>query len=345
MAPSVIESTYSVAERCRRSSNCVFFLVLMFFAFAIMGGLIIMMFEDSRDAKMQGFGAFLSGVFGVIVAWLVHNLVELVCAAFECMENMNRILEGNASQPQGAASSGAVPVAGATPVTGVVPVAIAGQGAGAGPVVGAARWAPDNTTDWTESLMNKQDSSEPLTLSNVVGFHWKYSQQVLKSEGLAVKFREGPVSPSDGGKVCEQEPAAGSEINAGETVILTIFSGQEQAEQSRPDSGLVPDQSTSPYYVTLPESLLDFDFSDFQKAYIYFTYCLIRSHRTKGKQHAARIAKKHLGRHYSACIQKLVLAKIDPFTSVASANKKYGFVDPTVIEVLKFYGIGESPES
>ena len=102
---------------------------------------------------------------------------------------------------------------------------------------------------------------------------------------------------------------------------------------------------TSPYYVTLPESLLDFDFSDFQEGYIYFTYCLIRSHRTKGKQHAARIAKKHLGRHYSACIQKLVLAKIDPFTSVASANKKYGFVDPTVIEVLKFYGIGESPES
>jgi hypothetical protein len=57
---------------------------------------------------------------------------------------------------------------------------------------------------------------------------------VLKAAGVAIKFRQGrvAVNPADVFKVYDQTPAAGSRVNAGDVVILTLFVSPEIAEKA-----------------------------------------------------------------------------------------------------------------
>ena len=76
--------------------------------------------------------------------------------------------------------------------------------------------------------------ARPVTLPKVVGAHWKDAEKVLKAAGVAIKFRQGrvAVNPADVFKVYDQTPAAGSRVNAGDVVILTLFVSPEIAEKA-----------------------------------------------------------------------------------------------------------------
>ncbi len=75
--------------------------------------------------------------------------------------------------------------------------------------------------------------ARPVTLPKVVGTHWKIAEKTLKASGLVIKFRQGRVATSAGDifKVYSQQPAAGSKVNAGDPVILTLFISPEQAKK------------------------------------------------------------------------------------------------------------------
>ena len=77
--------------------------------------------------------------------------------------------------------------------------------------------------------------ARPVMLPKVVGAHWKDAEKILKAAGVAIKFRQGRVAAnsSDIFKVYDQAPAAGSKVNAGDAVILTLFISPELAEKAK----------------------------------------------------------------------------------------------------------------
>jgi beta-lactam-binding protein with PASTA domain len=97
------------------------------------------------------------------------------------------------------------------------------------PVAGAVPIVTADADATVLEFLAKMDDDMPeavsVPLPTVVGAHWKSAEQVLNSLGANVKFKPGPVNPSNISKVYEQEPAAGSKFNLGDTVILTIFVG------------------------------------------------------------------------------------------------------------------------
>lgn len=64
-----------------------------------------------------------------------------------------------------------------------------------------------------------------ITSPKVVGAHWKDAEKVLRGAGLEVKFRQGRVAATTGDvfRVYDQQPAAGTVLKKGGTIILTLF--------------------------------------------------------------------------------------------------------------------------
>ena len=71
--------------------------------------------------------------------------------------------------------------------------------------------------------------ARPLETPKVLGTHWKDAEKVLRAAGLEVKFRQGRVAANAGDifKVYDQTPAAGTALNAGDAVTLTLFIGPD----------------------------------------------------------------------------------------------------------------------
>ena len=75
--------------------------------------------------------------------------------------------------------------------------------------------------------------ARPVVLPKVLGDHWKDAEKTLKAAGVVLKFRQGRVAANAGHvfKVYDQKPAAGTTVNEGDTVILTVFISQELADK------------------------------------------------------------------------------------------------------------------
>lgn len=76
--------------------------------------------------------------------------------------------------------------------------------------------------------------SRPVVLPKVLGAHWKDAERTLKAAGLVIKFRQGRVASnsSDVFKVYDQKPIAGTKLQTGDAVILTLFISKEIAEKA-----------------------------------------------------------------------------------------------------------------
>lgn len=76
--------------------------------------------------------------------------------------------------------------------------------------------------------------ARPVVLPKVLGAPWKDAERTLKATGLMIKFRQGRVAsnPSDVFKVYDQKPIAGTKLQTGDTVILTLFISKEIAEKA-----------------------------------------------------------------------------------------------------------------
>ena len=76
--------------------------------------------------------------------------------------------------------------------------------------------------------------SRPAVLPKVLGAHWKDAERTLKAAGLVIKFRQGRVASnsSDVFKVYDQKPIAGTKLQTGDAVILTLFISKEIAEKA-----------------------------------------------------------------------------------------------------------------
>lgn len=76
-----------------------------------------------------------------------------------------------------------------------------------------------------EQTGGEAPATRSITSPKVVGVHWKDAEKSLRAAGLEVKFRQGRVAATDGDvfKVYDQKPAAGTALNKGDTIILTLY--------------------------------------------------------------------------------------------------------------------------
>ena len=105
-----------------------------------------------------------------------------------------------------------------------------------GSVVALTLYMPAIQQTSGEGAVGVADSSpvaRPIVLPRVLGAHWKDAEKTLKAAGLTIKFRQGRVAASAGDvfKVYDQQPAAGTSVKSGDTVILTLFINQEIADK------------------------------------------------------------------------------------------------------------------
>lgn len=76
-----------------------------------------------------------------------------------------------------------------------------------------------------EQTSGETPAAKALAAPKVIGAHWKDAEKVLRAAGLNVKFRQGEVAtrPDDVFRVYRQQPLAGTSMQAGDDVILTLF--------------------------------------------------------------------------------------------------------------------------
>lgn len=81
----------------------------------------------------------------------------------------------------------------------------------------------------TPTSMKGTPVTRPVTIPKVIGAHWKDAEKTLKAAGLVIKFRQGRAATNSDNifKVYDQQPVAGSPLNAGDSVILTLFISPE----------------------------------------------------------------------------------------------------------------------
>lgn len=105
-----------------------------------------------------------------------------------------------------------------------------------GSVIALTLYMPAIQQTGGEDPVGAADSTpvaRPVVLPRVLGTHWKDAEKTLKAAGLIIKFRQGRVAANAGDvfKVYDQQPAAGTSVKSGDTVILTLFINQEIAEK------------------------------------------------------------------------------------------------------------------
>jgi TIGR03009 family protein len=84
-----------------------------------------------------------------------------------------------------------------------------------------------------EQASGETPVARSITSPKVVGIHWKDAEKVLRGTGLEVKFRQGRVAATTGDvfNVYDQQPAAGTAMKKGDTIILTLFIRPDMAKK------------------------------------------------------------------------------------------------------------------
>jgi serine/threonine-protein kinase len=79
-----------------------------------------------------------------------------------------------------------------------------------------------------QQVQDQLEESKPVPVPNVVGIRQQLAIQQIERAGLEADVRRRADDEAPAGEVVDQNPAAGTRISKGETVVITVSTGVEQ---------------------------------------------------------------------------------------------------------------------